>query len=285
LSLDEDAVLIPLDDEARRGITRSFAGARRRVVFLDYDGTLRELAPSPELAAPTPEIYRLLARLAALPATTVHLVSGRARTTMEAWFGTLPIVLHAEHAYVVREPGGDWRPVVEVDLSWLPGIERALRRAASAVPGAVVERKDSSVAWHYRQADPATARIAVADVLATLEPLVGATSAQVVRGRRVLEVRARGVDKGKAVGALATTGVAEDDVVLAAGDDTTDLDLYRALPAQAIVFHVGDARLHAALPRPAYRVASPCALRELLDALVTAAVGGVEHAPDADAPA
>jgi trehalose 6-phosphate synthase/phosphatase len=262
-----------LDTDAAARIGSRFRKARRRTLFLDYDGTLRELVEHPELAVPTPEIRRLLVDLAALPRTSVHLVSGRKRSTLEAWFGDLPIFLCAEHGYVVREPGGRWHSAMEVDLAWLPRVERVLQRVARDVPGTLVERKSSSVAWHYRQAEPEYGAWRARELLETLDPLLHGIAAEVLTGHRVIEVRARGVDKGSYVRTLFPTGKAPGQAVVAAGDDLTDVDLYRALPAGSMTIHVGQAgpgALGAAVFRDAYVVASPRALRAALRALVEA---------------
>ena len=114
----------PRRGRARERIAERFVRARRRTLLLDYDGTLRELASHPDLAAPTPEIFDLLRDLAALPDTDVHVVSGRRQDTLEQWFGDLPVYLSAEHGYLARAPGGEWERQFDVDLSWLPKVER-----------------------------------------------------------------------------------------------------------------------------------------------------------------
>ena len=98
-----------VDPELEAALLRRFARARERTILLDYDGTLRELERHPDLAQPTPEIRALLRSLAALPATSVHIVSGRRSRNLEQWFGRLPIYLCAEHGYLARAPGGEWR--------------------------------------------------------------------------------------------------------------------------------------------------------------------------------
>ena len=264
------ASLTPLDAAAIARIDRKFRAARRRTLLLDYDGTLRELTSHPDLAAPTPEIRQLLADLAAAPGTTVHLVSGRKHRTLGAWFGDLPIFLCAEHGYLVREPGGRWRTAVEVDISWLPRIERVLRRVARDVPGTLVERKTCSVAWHYRQAEPEYGIWRARELLDALQQLLPGIPAEVIHGHRVIEVRARGVDKGTYVHSLFPSGKAPGQAVLAAGDDLTDLDLYRALPAGSTAIHVGLARPQAlgSVLRDAYVVSSPKALRAVMRSLI-----------------
>ena len=52
-------------------------GGGRCLLFFDYDGTLVEIAPRPELARPTPEVLELLSRLAAQEDLKVMVVSGR----------------------------------------------------------------------------------------------------------------------------------------------------------------------------------------------------------------
>lgn len=262
--------LTPLDGAARAHIEKKFGNARRRTVLLDYDGTLRELTTHPDLAVPTAEIRQILIDLSALAGTTVHLVSGRKRQTLAAWFGDLPIYLCAEHGYLVREPGSRWHTTLDVDLSWLSRIERVLRRVARDVPGTLVERKTCSVAWHYRQAEPEYGNWRARELLDTLDQLLPGIPAEVLHGHRVIEVRARGVDKGSYVHRLFPTGRARGHAVLAAGDDLTDLDLYRALPSGSIAIHVGRARPQArgSVLRDGYVVASPQALRGVLRSLI-----------------
>jgi len=223
--------------EAR--IRRKFVRARARTIVLDYDGTLREFELHPDLAQPTPEIRKLLRDLAALPATDVHIVSGRRRRNLEQWFGRLPVHLCAEHGYVARAPGGEWRTLVDLDLSWLRPIERLLRRVAADVPGAHVERKSCSVAWHYRQADREYGSWRARELLNDLSQHLAGAPAEILLGRQVVEVRAQGVNKGLYVQGLFPNGKEATHFVLGLGDDRTDHDLLDALPSGSVAGHVG----------------------------------------------
>ena len=236
----------------------------RRTILLDYDGTLRELVGHPDLAVPTPEIRALLEELAALPETSVHVVSGRTRDSLEAWLGDLPVSLCAEHGYLVRPAGGDWRVPFDVDLSWLARVERLFRREASDVPGTMVERKAASVSWHYRQAEPEYGSWRARELLVALENVLAGSAAEVLPGRRVIEVRSRGVNKGTYVESLLAAG--NEGIYLAAGDDVTDNDLFRALPDDAVAIHVGTVRRNSRRTplRHEYVTDSPASLREAL---------------------
>ena len=228
-----------VDTALEERIARRFARARKRTIVLDYDGTLREFEVHPDLAQPTPEIRSLLRALAALPATEVHIVSGRRRRNLEQWLGRLPLHLCAEHGYVARAPGGEWHTLVELDLSWLRPIERLLRRVAADVPGAHVERKSCSVAWHYRQADREYGSWRARELLNDLHQHLAGAPAEILQGHQVIEVRAQGVDKGLYVRSLFPDGKEASHFVLGLGDDRTDHDLLGALPPGSVAGHVG----------------------------------------------
>ena len=223
--------------EAR--LARRFARARRRTILLDYDGTLREFEVHPDLAQPTPAIRALLRSLAALPDTDVHIVSGRRRRNLEQWFARIPIHLCAEHGYLARSPGEEWRTLVDLDLTWLRPIERLLRRVAADVPGAHVERKSCSVAWHYRQAEREYGSWRARELLNDLHQHLAGAPAEILVGHQVVEVRALGVDKGVYVRSLFPDGKESTHFVLGLGDDRTDHDLLDALPSGSVAGHVG----------------------------------------------
>jgi trehalose 6-phosphate synthase/phosphatase len=228
-----------VEGEVRERLLRRFVRARARSILLDYDGTLREIEVHPDLAVPTPDIRRVLLELAGLPGTDVHIVSGRRRRNLEQWFGQLPIHLCAEHGYLARRPGEEWRTLIELDLSWMRPIERLLRRVAADVPGTHVERKACSVAWHYREAEPEYGSWRAHELLNDLGQHLAGAPAEILLGHRVIEVRARGVDKGLYVRDVFPDGREAWRFVFGLGDDRTDHDLLDALPAGSIAGHVG----------------------------------------------
>jgi trehalose 6-phosphate synthase/phosphatase len=231
-----------VEGEVAERLTSRFARARSRTVLLDYDGTLRELEAHPDLAVPTPEIVGVLSDLAALPRTEVHIVSGRRRRNLEQWFGRLPLFLCAEHGYLARAPGEEWRTLLDLDLSWMRPIERLLRRVAADVPGAHVERKSCSVAFHYREAEPEYGAWRAHELLNDLGQHLAGAPAEILLGQRVVEVRASGVDKGVYVRTIFPDGKESSRFVFGLGDDRTDHDLLDALPSGSVAGHVGSLR-------------------------------------------
>lgn len=267
-----------VEGEVRERLLRRFARARSRTVMLDYDGTLRELEPHPDLATPTPEIRALLRTLAALPQTEVHIVSGRRRANLERWFGSLPIHLCAEHGYLAKAPGEDWHALTDLDLSWMRPIERLLRKVAGDVPGAHVERKACSIAWHYREAEPEYGSWRARELLNDLGQHIAGSPAEILQGARVVEVRARGVDKGLYVRSVFPEGKESTRFVLGIGDDRTDHDLLDALPQGSVAGHVGGllpSTRAGGGPREHIRIPGPAEVRELLNDLAEAVAAQV----------
>ena len=121
-------------------IKAAFGAASKRLLLLDYDGTLVEIQPRPQDAAPTPELIELLSDLAALPNTTVAIVSGRSQADIEGWFGAIPnLGLAVEHGALMREPGAhEWQQLRGgMDLSWKESVRSILDQFAASAPGSL----------------------------------------------------------------------------------------------------------------------------------------------------
>ena len=168
----------------------------------------------------------MLLRVAERPGVRVEIVSGRDPTTLGRWFCDLPIALRAEHG-AWRRPVREklWVSSVAVRMRHVRFAADALRRLTAPL-GGWVERKLTGAAWHYRGiAVPADALEDVSQRLsAQLEPI----KFTVLRGACVIEARSSGVDKGDAVHEARRTEPGA--TVVAVGDDTTDEDMFRALP-------------------------------------------------------
>lgn len=240
----------------------AFCKARRRLVLLDYDGTLRELTLLPAEAVPPPPLLQLLRDLASLPDTEVHLVSGRRTANMDAWFGALPLHLSSEHGFAARPPGGAWESVAPPDLRWMERVIRVLAEVSADVPGTFVESKTAALAWHYRMADPDYGVWRARELVNYLKHELANDPVEVIHGHRIVEVRAQGISKGSYAQRVAGAA-GPDTFVLCIGDDRTDQDMYAVLPPHAVTVHVG-ARVEGA----AYTLPTPARARALLRELI-----------------
>ncbi|HEY7058484.1 MAG TPA: bifunctional alpha,alpha-trehalose-phosphate synthase (UDP-forming)/trehalose-phosphatase, partial [Vicinamibacterales bacterium] len=218
------------------------ADARRTAdlrLLLDYDGTLVPLARSPELAVADEQLLILLEQLASSPGIHVDIVSGRPRETLESWFGHLPIALWAEHGFWRRQKGSvRWEPAGPLAAEWMTRVRSILDQFAWSTPGAHVEVKTASMAWHYREAARDFGVRQAHELRLLLGDLLSNQPVEVLEGKKVIEVRMRGVNKGLVAERIhAEAGSAA--VLVAVGDDRTDEDLFRALPPGGVSIAVG----------------------------------------------
>jgi trehalose 6-phosphate phosphatase len=193
-------------------IERLASEPRQTALFLDFDGVLAPIVDRPQDAAAPPETRSELERLAARYAL-VAVVSGRAGDDVRERVGVEGVVYVGSHGLELAPQAERWRRTLAAfaaDAPW---------------PAAQIESKGLSVSFHYRNRPDEREAVreleAVADA-AREEGLVARF------GRKVLEVLPPvGSNKGTAVRhLLEERGLAR---AMAAGDDTTDLDSFRAL--------------------------------------------------------
>ncbi|HEX8482843.1 MAG TPA: trehalose-phosphatase [Allosphingosinicella sp.] len=190
-------------------------------LFLDFDGTLVELAETPGgIAVPT-GLAPLLDRLSARLEGRLAIVSGRAVDDLRRYLGASAAVLSGSHGAELHYADGRRIPV-----SAPPGLAEAresIRRFAAGGEGLLVEDKPAGVALHYRLAPE---RAAEAD--AFVEALAGRSGLILQRGKMVAELRPAGSDKGAAVRRLMGEPPFKGARPVFVGDDLTDEDAFRA---------------------------------------------------------
>jgi trehalose 6-phosphate synthase/phosphatase len=246
-----------LTGKASTSVLQHYRAAARRALLLDYDGTLVPFAAEPKLARPDAEVAQLLAALTADPANHVTIISGRPRATLAEWLGAVPVSLIAEHGVWLRNPGEDWRMLRAMTTDWKERVRPLLQLYVDRLPGALLEEKEFSLAWHYRRADPEQASLCAKELIDDLTGYTRNIDVQVFEGNKVIELRNTGVNKGSA--AVEWLRQFSPDFILGIGDDWTDEDMFRALPPEAVSVRVGVANTAAK-----YYLSNHTAVRRLL---------------------
>jgi trehalose 6-phosphate synthase/phosphatase len=232
-----------INPNIERTVVQRYEDAASRAIFFDYDGTLVPFSPHPELAKPTPILIDQLRRLSEDPKNSVIISSGRQKEYLEEWFGQLQLYcLVAEHGAHIKRKGQEWQVQIEVEDEWKQSIMPLLQRYTERCSQSFVEEKSTSLAWHFRNADPDFAFVRLQELKEELQEIMMAEPfLQILEGHKVLEVKKKGYDKG-----AAATHLLEDrpdlDFFLAIGDDRTDEDLFKALPPEAVTIRVGSER-------------------------------------------
>jgi trehalose 6-phosphate synthase/phosphatase len=238
------------------------------VFLLDYDGTLVPLASLPDLARADQELMVLLRRVRASGAS-IHVVSGRRRDDLSAWLGELDVTIWAEHGAWHRPSGSDtWQPTVTIARDWMEQVRPILDQFAARTPGALVEEKSSSLAWHYRTADVQFGSQQARELRLMLLEALQDQPLDILEGSKVIEVRWRGIHKGRVVERVLASGV-HPAALVAIGDDRTDEEMFEAMPPESTTIHVG-----AGPSVAAFRLADPAAVRALLTAVAASGKRG-----------
>ena len=219
-------------------IIKNFSWAERRVIFIDYDGTLVPFARIPEFAVPDAETMDQLQRLTGNQRNTVVLISGRDRNFLEEWFGSGNVHLIAEHGAFLKTPQREWQRMIDPDQSWKTVIAPVLQRYLDKCKGSFVEDKFSSLAWHYRNSSIETGFILAKELREEIRMLAShENKLQVLEGDKVIEIKRAGYNKG--IAALNFISNAEFDCIIALGDDRTDEDVFQSLPQDSITIAIG----------------------------------------------
>lgn len=219
----------PLGEALRRA-----ADAATLVVACDYDGTLAPFVDDPTRAVPAGGAMEALARLAALPHTTVALLSGRNREALAQVSGAAaPVVLVGSHGS--EWEGGFDTPLDDDEVGLLARVTTALEEVVAHTPGAHVERKPTAAVLHVRPVeDPAERERALAEAVAGPAAFDGVF---VTEGKNVVEIAVREASKGAAIERLVEQTGAQVAVFI--GDDVTDERGFARLREQDIGIKVG----------------------------------------------
>lgn len=226
-----------LTDTMSEKLVKDYRKSEKKLLLLDYDGTLVGFKGKPAEAGPDNEIIALLRNLSKDQTNTVVIISGRDRNTLEGWLGHIGTALVAEHGGWIRDKDGKWDSPVPSDMSWKNDIRPILELYTDRTPGSTVEEKDFSLVWHYRRADPELAYVRGQELKVALMNLTENLDVGVFEGNKILEVKSHVVNKGWATEHWLAGR--DWDFILTAGDDYTDEEMFSVLPEQAYSIKVG----------------------------------------------
>lgn len=193
-------------------------------VFLDVDGTLLDIAETPESVAANPGLVGNLSRLCEHLGGALALVTGRRIDFLDALFPDCSFSAAGLHGAEMRLPDGTLRkaePSPQLAIA-----RRRLETAAIAWPGIIVEDKGASFAAHFRRAPQFESQVEA--TMSSIATDLG-SSHTIQRGKSVVEIRPRGHDKGAAVTAFMATQPFIGRRPLAIGDDLTDEAMFAAV--------------------------------------------------------
>ena len=246
--------------EASDQIRRAIESGEKIALFLDYDGTLREIEVEPSAATPNLAIETLLRRLEQKPNLDITILSGRSETDLATFFGSFSFRLIAEHGASWRQPGKQsWeRPHHNLKYTWKDKLLPILRVYEQATPGSMIEEKPSAIVWHYRKADEEFGEWKANRLSQELSALAANQPIKVRPGKKMVEVNAAEINKGAAV-ARVLEKLPNYGIAICAGDDLTDEGMFELTLPRLLTIKVGPG-----LTQARFRIADPAAFRQFL---------------------
>lgn len=226
-----------LNESDTQLLMNDYQSAERRLIFLDYDGTLTHFTSEPNDAKPDEVLLNVLKTLTNDPRNHVVIISGRGRDPLENWLGHLPMSLICEHGLWLKSIDGDWKKLKDVNDFWKKEIYPVLDNYVSRTPGSFIETKDYSLVWHFRKVEVGLGELRSRELTSHLKYMARDRHLQVLEGDMVVEIKNFEVNKGVATRKWLKKYPAE--FYMAIGDDWTDEDTFGALPETAYTIKVG----------------------------------------------
>lgn len=225
-----------LDTASVNFIADKYRSAKKRILFLDYDGTLVPLQKDPASAVPDIPLLQIISDMAADSNTKVIIVSGRNAAFLEDCFNTVNIDYAAEYGSVLKKDkalalGGDLK------TEWKTAARQIIGKMNLQSGDTFIEEKEFSMVLHFK-------RNSVTKIESYLSEFAGGFGSisekyllEVVRAKTSIEIKHAVVNKGRALRYWMEDK--QYDFILAIGDDQNDESMFRALPPGAFTVRVG----------------------------------------------
>jgi trehalose 6-phosphate synthase/phosphatase len=216
-----------LDGYTKRALYDAYRHSSKRLLLLDYDGTLVPFSSNPEHAVPGKSLLSLLKNLSEARENEVYVISGRSSSWLEKQFGGLPLHLIAEHGARYKKKNGEWVTEVHSPGDWKEQVNNSMEMYVRRCAGSTVEEKEFSVVWHYRNCNVEQGKLRAYELANELNEFIRNRQLQVLMGNKIVEVRHSGVNKGSCIKKIIEAY--DHDFIFAAGDDRTDEDMFKEL--------------------------------------------------------
>lgn len=253
----------PLTENIKNMLLKHYSKSQKRIIFLDYDGTLVNFQANPNHSTPDEELKNILSLICGDVRNKVVIISGRGREVLESWFAGFNIDLIAEHGAWHKQNGAKWNIFIDIPRQWKDDYLQVLDTYVDRTPGSFIENKDFSLVWHYRKVETGLGEMRTRELTSHLKYISSERDVQIMEGNKVIEIKSARINKGYA--AAHWIKHADYDFYMAFGDDWTDEDTFRAMPKEAFTVKVGSSSSSAK-----YRVESPKEIRMILSLLANA---------------
>ncbi|MFC2125831.1 bifunctional alpha,alpha-trehalose-phosphate synthase (UDP-forming)/trehalose-phosphatase [Bacteroidota bacterium] len=226
-----------LDKKTIKKVNKKYHASGKRVLFLDYDGTLTGFFDNPVKSKPDEELITVLEKLTKVKENRVVIISGRDKVTLNKWLSHMHLDIIAEHGVWLKERSKDWETIDDLETQWKEDFRPIFETYVDRTPGSFIEEKDYSLVWHYRKVETGLGELRTRELTSHLKYMATDKNLQILEGAKVVEIKSSEVNKGRA--AKRWLDRLSYDFVMAIGDDWTDEDTFISMPLDSVTIKVG----------------------------------------------
>ncbi len=268
-------------EQARALGKRLVEEGKRAWLFLDYDGTLAEFAPTPDTILPDADLIQLLTDLAQYPEKLrIVIMSGRRFSHIQELLPVPGILEAGTYGIEFETWEGEQMQLLdfETERPFLDQVKKQWAQIVGKQPGFYIEDKGYSLALHARRAPEKAAHLVLAEAASSAKEIVERGTFRMLGGYKFLEVAPTIADKGQSVSTLLKRFPWPNAELFYLGDDDKDEEAFKVIIKQG-----GVAIVVSAEPRPSlaqYRLHGPAKVRDWLKTLQETLAAGLKPQVD-----
>lgn len=201
-----------------------YNSAQRRLIILGYDGVLVPHQSNPDLTVPSAELKKIIRDLQQDRRNTIVLITDRDKRHLEKYWFDTNLILVAENGSFFHEANNVWRSLFKYDASWVTKAAVELDALSSQFEGTFVEKRQTSVAWHYRTAKNKIGYSGLREVIVAIRTLVNSGKFALYHGEGFIELYTKGIDAGSFL--TRWIGGRQYDFILSIGESRLDESMF-----------------------------------------------------------
>lgn len=251
-------------------IQRSIQSSHQTFLFLDFDGTLIPFEKRPHDVFCPSDVTTTLTSLIHHPKFTIFIVTGRTLQDIKELLpleGLSFVTLHGMEIELANGKKFFWNQAKNI-YTILRKVKEETEKKVPKESGLYIEDKTFSLAFHYRLLQKEKTQKTLETIQKIWKNIDESDMLQAIHGEKVIELRPRGWDKGKAVGLLLENIPSTMDILpIYIGDDTTDEDAFKQLKDTGITVYVQNKSKKSTAAQ--YQVKDPNEVLEFLQSIYT----------------
>ena len=240
-TLEQAPKLINIQETKHQQKAKQYLKGHKRILLLDYDGTLTPIVNNPQDALLRPKMKSLIKKLQNDKNTEVVIITGRDSNFICKQFDGVECYLACEHgAKFYDYKTKKWRNLVASNKrEWFPQAAQIIKEYTRRTPGSFFEKKNYAIAWHYRNSPQDFGEFQARKLVVDLESGLSHFPVSVILGKKVVEVKSIEANKGYFTQWFTSRYAQGGERIFAMGDDKTDEDMFSTLDKEAITLKVG----------------------------------------------